>query len=223
MPNAEEAAAAAAAKIVAGDEAPEGESSEKTVAETQETVELPSFEVEVPEELEEELELEDDELEVRLTASQEEFEDYGEDDLDPEVRARLVAAEKKAAFYEKKAAERQVEKAEEEARKFFPLSEPFLSEIEATSRRGFLRQAKAIHQKMLPIARQMKEQFESAIETERERVKEETKKDLEKAWGRAVPNDPAPQVQSPAQGRPRRRGELSDTIREMLFTGSSDG
>lgn len=217
MTNSEEAAVAAAAALVADDvEAPEGASG--TEASEQIEFEFPTFEAEVPRELLAELE-EDD---TDLTVSDEELdrlsEETGEENQD--VLRRLAAAEKKANHFEKLRADEAKKNWADEAKQFFPLSEPFLDEIQATSRRGYLRTAKNVHERMKPLVEEkVIKPAREAIEAEKAKAVSEVRQEAKETWGEAVVEDQPVVVPEAAQAeRARRnRGELSDTIRSMLF------
>lgn len=217
MTSSEEAAAAAAAALVVDDgvEAPEGASGAET---TEEAFEFPTFETEVPRELLAELE-EDD---TDLTVSDEELdrlsEETGEENQD--VLRRLAAAEKRASHFEKLRADEAKKNWAEEAKQFFPLSEPFLDEIQATSRRGYLRTAKNVHERMKPLVEEkVIKPAREAIEAEKAKAVSEVRQEAKETWGEAVVEDQPVVVPEAAQAeRARRnRGELSDTIRSMLF------
>lgn len=224
MPSSEEAAATLAATLLAGDEeetedAPSSEGTETT--ETVEQVEMPDFDIELPADLTAELEgfdeedIPDDEEEMAALAEQ-----YGEDN--PDLLKRLRNAEKKAQHFEQLRVQESRKNWQEEATKFFPLAEPFLSEIQQTSRRGYLRTAKQIHDRMRPIVEEkVLKPARDAIEQAKTDATTEAKKEAREAWGQPVKDDGSVSsevrvTQDTAQAR-RKRGELSDVIRNMLF------
>lgn len=218
MPNSEEAAAAAAAEMLGSEEAPEEESSD---TETQE-VDFPNFTIELPVDLAAELEeFDDSDLEADDDEIAAFVEEHGEES--GEIGRRLIAAEKKNAHLEKLRVNEAKKNWEGEAKKFFPLAEPFLSEINQTSRRGYLRTAKGIHDRMLPIVEErVLKPARDAIEAAKAEAVVEGKAEARVAWGQPVVSDAgvpseARVTQAVEQGR-RRRGELSDTIKQMLFT-----
>jgi hypothetical protein len=173
----------------------EAPSSEETVAEAeaqQETVieasDLPNLDPTLPEDLAEELEMPDwDEDEGEAEEREEEDEEWDGEEDDPRVqalKARLAKAEKKAAWAERKRAESQRAKWEAEAEKYFPLSKHALGDIQATSRRGFLREAKRQHEIVRPhvqvFVEELKKKQDAAVESAKAAALEEAKR----AWGR---------------------------------------
>lgn len=213
----EEAAAAAAAKIIEGDEAQETASGSET---EQQEPEFPSFDIELPADLaaeleeEEEVEVQDEDEELEVLV-----EEHGEDNR--ELARQLVKERKRAQYLEGLRAKEARKTWEEEAKKFFPLSEPFLNEINATSRRGYLRTAKLLNEKMKPIVEEkVLAPARAAIEAEKTKATTEAKQEARKAWGTSTRSDQAPRegtVSTNVEYGRRRRQELSDTIRMMIF------
>lgn len=200
-----------------GEEEPEGgEEGEEEPA----TAAFPSFAMQLPDELAEELALEealtgpeDDEL-------VEEEEGYGRD---PELLKRLRAAEREAAFYRSQRLADGRKLWVTEAVKFFPLSEPFLDELPAESRRDYLRQAKAIHEKLQPFwEERVQKPTEALIESERDKARREAREAAEIAWGRPPGAMTAPSAASQSLELQRARmnqGDLVGTIKAMMGAG----
>ena len=219
MPTSEEAATAAAAELLNGDEA---QVEPESGSETTDEVEFPTFDIEIPPDLAAELE----EDEVDLTVTDDELDALSEEtgEVDREVLKRLHAAEARAAHFEQLRVKEAKKNWSEEAKQFFPLAEPFLDEIQATSRRGYLRTAKNVHERMKPIVEEkVLKPAREAIEQEKTKAKEEAEIEARAAWGQPLHDDanrPTPEalVSLESQQRRQRRGELSDTIRGMLFT-----
>ncbi len=171
----------------------EAPSSEEPVAEAeaqQETEEeasdFPNLNPTLPEDLAEELEMDWDEEEEE-TEEADEDDDWDGDEDDPRVqalKARLRKAEKKAQWAEQKRAESQRAKWEAEAEKYFPLSKHALKDIQATSRRGYLREAKRQHEIVQPhvqvFVEELKRKQDAAVESAKAAALEEAKR----AWGR---------------------------------------
>lgn len=216
MPNSEQAAVAAAEAIIA-----EGVEGEETPSGSEETpVEFPSFEVELPADLVALLEEDDEEpdtTEAEVDALAEEHEDVPRDVLE-----RMLKAEKRAKHLESLRVNDAKKNWSVEAAKFFPFSEPFLSEINATSRRGFLSTAKQVHDKIAPeVEKKVLGPAREAIEAAKAKAIEEGKEEAKKAWGE--PGERGGETPSEAsvtlQNVERRRatGDFSDTVRNMLF------
>jgi len=173
----------------------------------------PFAEVELPEDIRELVEVPDFEAEAEtevesflVSQAQEVDEEFDiENEWDPEkkdILKRLYAAEKKAQFYEEKRAEEATKNWSQEAEKFFPYAD--VSKIKATSRRAFLRAAKAEHdsrkaentalaEKLRPkIESEIKADLRAQIEAE---VRAELKEQTAQAWG-----SPTVNVTTGAQG-----------------------
>lgn len=170
------------------------------------------LEPEIPEDIKEELEAPDfeqmaqDELDDQRYAAAPEsepshrYEDIsynmvqGEDDweeLDQDVleeRKRRIAAEKKAEYYENLRLRSEQKRWAAEARKYFPLSGSALDSghIKAKSRKDFLRQAKKAHETVLPYIKDAMAERDRVLEDEKRQVREETKAEFIRAWGRAT-------------------------------------
>jgi hypothetical protein len=219
------AVAAAAALLQPGEEEaeetvvpqdpPEGEAAQET---EEEEILFPSFDIELPEDLEEELTaptLEEAEQEIE---NQPEYEDLDEDGR--RLLARALHAEREAAFYRDQRVKSDKSKWVEEAKKFMPLSQPFLDDIKADSRRAFLREAKKYHEAVLPLVKPITDQAKATIEAEKEKARAEARAEAEKAWGQ-LPKDDGPPTEAMITqdqlDRNRSRGDLSSTIRAMIF------
>jgi hypothetical protein len=219
MPNSDEAAVSAAHELL-GVEAPEATEVEASGAEHEvPEVDFPSFDIELPPELAAELA----EPEVDLSVEDDEqyhelVETYGEENN--ELITRMRAAEKKAEHFERLRLTEAKKNWAEEAKQYFPLAEPFLEEIQATSKRGYLRTAKQVHEKMLPIVEErVLKPARAAIEQTKAETITETKEELRDAWGQPITQRPPSEaaVTTEVAHARRRRGELSDTIRNMVF------
>lgn len=122
---------------------------------------------------------EEDDDEPVAPAAQAEPE-YDDDEYeDPEVaklRKRLAAEQKKTAWLEQQRLERERKGWEKEAAKYLPHSEPFLGNINATSKRAFLREARDYHEAV-------KAHIAKHGQADVERAKEEAKAEAQAAWG----------------------------------------
>lgn len=182
-----------------------------------EEIPFPDFDVELPPELVAELaepeieDVTDDEVESYV-------EEYGEENR--ELAARMLAAEKKAAHFERLRQQEAKKNWQAEAEKFFPLSAPLLDAITATSRRGYLNAAKDIHNKLKPsVEAQVRAAFERS-KTAQTVAETEPETDPKEAWRNSGLSDQTEPVPTPEfQPRPRRRGDLADNLRTMMFGG----
>lgn len=165
-------------------EAPQGEQpQEETVAQEVEHEMAPSYEVELPEDLLAELDTPDfeEEAEHEIEAAPETYDEYAEEDS--EERKKRIAAERKAQWFEGRLNEQNRSKWEDEAKKYFPLSEHALKDIKANSRRAFLREARAAHDKVLPYVKPLVERLISSTEQAKADAKTEGRDEAAAAWG----------------------------------------
>lgn len=111
-----------------------------------------------------------------------EYDDDNDEYEDPEVaklRKRLAAEQKKTAWLESQRLERERKSWEKEAVKYLPHSKPFLGNINATSKRAFLREARDYHEAVKAhIAKHGQADVEAA--------KAQAKAEAEAAWGKAT-------------------------------------
>lgn len=230
MPTSEQAAADAAARLLAGsDEAQDDPvSSEEPVAaeapqETEQDLDFDLFGVTAPPELEEELEAPEFELEPEAVEDEEddEFEDF-EDHPDPKLLAKLKRAEKERDFYKQLRVKKDAKDWQAEAEKFYPLSSPFLDQINAQSRRAFLKQAKAFHDTLKPyVDEKIVKPARAAVEAARQKALDEARVEAEKRWGPADIDAPAVPTDATVTRenveRARTKGDLADVIHAMMF------
>jgi hypothetical protein len=111
-----------------------------------------------------------------------------------DARRRAIVAEKKAAYYENLAANRERKKWRAEAAKHFPHSVHALDKIQANSRKGFLREAKQAHDTVKDYVKQATTIRLAELDAEREGLAEAERVKAENAWGKptAGPGSPAP-------------------------------
>lgn len=209
-----EAAAAAAAQMI---EAERAEAEPEVPSSEEEQPGLPNIDAEIPEDLAVELDApEEDEPADEPFQFTEDYEGY--DPQDQEILKRLAAAEKKAAYYEKLRVQEAQKSWKQEAREHFPYSEYALESITATSRRAFLRQARAAQDAVKPMIKQDQEARQAQLEKEREQVRLEEREAAARAWGRPSSGNEAPAEAHEAQvQRARERGDLGDIVRAMVF------
>jgi hypothetical protein len=166
-------------------EAPVASSEEAAVAQEdeQETVEpnVPNYTPEIPEDLLEDLEEPDFEAEAATELAADD--EYVYDEQDSEERRLRIAAEKKLAWIEGRLQDQNKSKWRAEATKYFPLSEHSLDSIQADSRRSFLRQAKAEHEKVLPYVKPLIERLGATAEEVKAQAKQEGRAEARAAWG----------------------------------------
>lgn len=217
MPDQEDAAAV----VDDGNEAEDTPSSEETAAPPAQEAEL-TFGEQMPEGLAEELDEPDFEEEAeREYEAQQDEEEYEGGYEDPELRKRLLAAEKKAEHYEQLRAREAQKSWRAEATKYFPLAEHSFDKIKATSRRGFLREAKQIHETTYSYLKPHLDKLQEATEKAKETATTEARQDAERAWGRPttggseVPS--LTQEQEKRMQRARRTGDFADVVKAMVF------
>lgn len=148
---------------------------------------FPDLDPKLPEDLAEELEMPDWDAEDDLEESEDDDEEWDGDEDDPrvlELKAKLRKAEKRIAWEQGKKAEAQREKWKAEALKYLPLSEYALDEIKATSRRGYLREAKRAHDAVKPVAMRIAKQYADAHAAAEQAAKDAGRQAAEDAWGK---------------------------------------
>lgn len=230
MKDAETATLAATQKLLANAATEDAETVETqgVVEETTESQEaeetelFPSWEVELPDDLAAELdapEVDDQTIQQEL----EQTEDWDTmSDQERSLLARATAAERRAKHFEDLRVTEARKSWVTEAEKFFPLSAHVLPDIKATSRTSFLKQAKEAHAAVIPYVKQVTDKAKEQIEAEKTKAKAEARTEAEAAWGK-LPTDTNGGPPSEAQvdqdriKRSRERGDLSSTIREMIF------
>lgn len=172
-----------------------GSGNEETAAEeTQPEAEaeeftLPDLDPKLPEDLAEELEMPDWDAEDvdEGEEAEEDDEEWDGEEQDPrvlELKRKLRTAEKRIAWEQGKKAEAQREKWKAEALKYLPLSEYALDDIKATSRRGYLREAKKAHDAIKPVAMRIAQQYAEAHKAAKDAAIAEGRQAAEDAWGK---------------------------------------
>ena len=207
------------------DEAPEqGEQPEEAVApvaEAQETeVEAAvDLDPELPEELanfldEPDFDPTDEEVEAVVVDEQNEEVEEWQEELDPEVaklKKELARERKKREHAESLRLKSERSKWEKEAERYFPLAD--LTAVNATSRRGFLREAKKAHDTAKP-------RVMGYLEAERKRIQEEARSHAQQAWGKPMAGPGAPPSDAKAKQddieKARSTGSLQRVIKTML-------
>lgn len=196
----------------------DNEASETTSGEAATEVEFPSFETEIPPEIA--ALLEEDETDISVTEDELDQLVEENEEVPREILARMRAAEKRAEHLERLRVADSRKNWSEEAKKFFPLAEPFLDEINATSRRGYLKTAKQVHDKMVPlIEEKILKPARDAMASTREETVTEVREEARNAWGQPVtqgaPSDAQVTVQQVSDRR--RPRDLADTIKAMFL------
>lgn len=228
MTKAEQAALDAARGVVTPPDVVEGEppapsgdasAAEEPVVQAPEEAFTGFTEPEVPEDLLEFLALEDEVEDVAL--DDDEDDDIDLDELHPRLAKELKKAQKEAAFYKERVVKASRSKWEDEAKRFFPLSEQVLPQIQADSRRSFLRQAQAAHETVLPFVKTAVAAVEAERQAAIEQARQEAREEARQQWG--VPRDGPPnEVPDEAEReqritRARQNGDLAATIKAMVF------
>lgn len=157
-------------------------------AELKEELDAPDFDAMAEEELESEgytgTTYED--ASYNMVQSDNEWEELDQDVI--EERKKRIAAEKRADYYEKLRMKSETKRWAGEARKYFPLAGSAIDagHIAAKSRKDYLRQAKKAHETVLPYIKQAIELRDQTLESEKRKVREETREEFIRAWGRAT-------------------------------------
>ena len=160
-----------------------------TVEVVEEAAVAPSFEYapEVPDDILAELnEAEiDDEVERELAARvPDENDEFAFEDEDA-ARER-IRLQKRVEFLEAQVVKTKATSWKDEALKYFPLSKHSLDTINANSRRAFLKQAKAEHERILPHVQSVLEEAKSFVEAEKLAARTEGKTAAAAAYGKPL-------------------------------------
>lgn len=192
---------------------------------------LPVLEPELTDEQRELLEEPDFEAEaqaeIQAEQPEEEEDEYEAYDESPQLqaeRAARIAAEKRAAWLEGQRVKESSKSWREEAKKVAALSEPFLDEIKATSRKGYIREAKRIHDKLAPF---VKEHYHDPLVAARAQmsgeVTAEAREEAARAWGKptsgpsVVPAEAAEQAARVDQARIAKNRSFDSIVKTMIF------
>jgi hypothetical protein len=208
-------------------------STDEVEVETEETTSF-DFSPEIPEDILREIgEAEIDEEVDRELASRPAVVDdeysYSEDPVETEdsVRERLKL-EKRNKWLEDQLAQTSRGKWEDEAKKFFPLSEHALGEIKATSRRSFLKQAKARHEAILPHVQKVLADAKQFVDVEKQAAVSEGRAAAKAAFGEPLTGPDVNSVDQAAhdaavssarQSVREGRGSLVDVFKELMKAG----
>jgi hypothetical protein len=189
--------------------------------EVQET-ELPNYDREIPEDILELISAPDFDAEALAEVPDDE-EEIGYDEQDTDERRQRIAAEKKVAWLEGRLQEQSRSKWEAEATKYFPLSQHVLKDINANSRRAFLKEAKKAHESILPYVQPLIEQLGSTTDQARAQAKQEGRDQAQAAWGTPTTGPGVVPVTSSAATAEleaaRKTGNLSKIISVLMKQG----
>lgn len=223
-------AAEAASMLVAEAQEPSNEQGEETEGETkeedidaQEATDALSLEApELPDDLARDLMEAEVELEIEAQPAEEETQEdwYQDDEETQKLKKELAKAKKREAHLVEQNIKTGTPGWKADAEKYFPLSASSLDDIQATSKRDFLRQAKARHESILPMYESMKVVFADREKKREETVRSEIRAELETAWGTptSIPSE-LPDPPSDARDKiqtVRRHKSLAETIKLRL-------
>jgi hypothetical protein len=146
-----------------------------------------------------------------------------EQPVDSNARKRAIIAEKKASYYENLRAQDSRKKWEVEAAKHFPFSTYAFPKITATSRRGFLRDAKAAHEAVKPFIKSAVQKREEELQAERAKLREQEQAKAQDAWGKPTnaPSTPAGRYEAEME-KARQSGDLAERIAVMMKAGQGE-
>lgn len=193
---------------------------EAEVVEEEPAFEVPNLDPKLPEDLAEELEMDWEDDEPEAVSDDEEEEEYENDDPRvEEVRAQNRKLQKRLEWAEKQRVEAKRERWAEEAKKYFPLSESALPNIQATSHRGFLREAKTAHESLKPFVSDIIAKYQASIEGAREQAMKEAEEKAAKAWGKPTVSSSGRETTTETARRERLSGsrDLTERIKARLY------
>lgn len=232
----EDAATAAAAALFEQPADDDGavasqETDEEPVAkqETEEEDLFPNWEIELPEDIQNDLtDATAEPTDEDVVAELEQTEEYQLlDEEGQRLLARARAAEKKAEHYERLRLDEAKKGWKEEALKFFPLSAHALDEIGKTakSHREYRRQAESAHKAVIPYVKDVTDKAKAVIDSEKAKAVEEARAEAAEAWGsvpRPTHTPTEAQITQEQINRNRSRGDFSSTVRAMIFPGKKE-
>jgi hypothetical protein len=137
---------------------------------------LPDFEAEAEREI----------IDMEIAAAEGEYDDSELTEEALAERKRRIIAEKKAAHFENLTATRERKKWEAEVLKHYPFSKHALPNIKATSRRAFLKEAKAAHDAVKPYIKETVNKLVAESEEERAGLAAQERARAEAAWGKPL-------------------------------------
>jgi hypothetical protein len=188
------------------------------------------FSPEIPDDLLRELdEAEiDEQVEQELANRETEEDEYGVVEDEETVRER-VRLEKRNAYLEKELAKSKEGAWRDEAVRYFPLSKHKLSEIadKATSRRSFLRQAKAEHEAILPHVQEYLALAKTVVDQETAAARTAGKQAAAAAYGAPLSGPDVNEIDqaaansaiAAAREEARKTGNLAGLFRKMIEVG----
>lgn len=148
----------------------------------------------------------------------------GNDEL-RELRKQNAKLQKRIAAQERQRAAGSRATWKDEAERFFPCASPFLDEIDASSRKEYLRQAQAVHERNLPYVQAQVAQANAEARQAKATAREEARQGAREAWGTPlVTTAPMETSQSNADlerniARARQRGGLAGQMTEKVRSG----
>lgn len=172
----------------------------------------------IPDDIVRELAEADIDAEVEVELAQREPDEYGQYDEDDDAVRERIKLQKRNEFLERELTKTKKTAWADEARKYFPLAEHALPTIEATSRRGYLRAAKAEHERVLPHVQRYLEQAKEAVGQVTDEARADAKAKAKAAWGDPVVG---PDVSAVDQAAANAR--LNDAREQARQTGSNVG
>jgi len=201
-----------------------------TVEAVEETAPATSFEYapEVPEDILAELNLAeiDDEVERELSTRVPDEDEYGVVEDEDAVRERITL-QKRNQYLEAELAKTKSTSWKAEAEKYFPLAKSSLDDIQATSRRAYLRQAKAKHEEILPHVQSVLSEAKQFVEEAKAAAKAEGKTAAAAAYGKPLSGPDVNEIDQAAANsnltlareEAKRTGSLVNVFKRLMDAG----
>jgi hypothetical protein len=142
--------------------------------------------------------------------------------VDEESERERIALRKRNEYLERQLADSKSSQWKAEGAKFFPLAQHALDDIAktATSRRSFLRLAKAEHERILPHVQGYLAEAKLAVDAESEEAKAQAREGVAVAWGTPLAGPEGGISETANQEarieRARQKGRLADVFAEMM-------
>ena len=169
----------------------------------------------------------DEQVEREVAAYQPEEDEWGNPvEVDTDAVREAIKLRKRNEYLERQLVESKAASWKAEAEKFFPLAKHALDGITATSRRGFLRAAKAEHDRILPHVQGYLAEAKQFVDAEKADVTTEARKQVAESWGQplAGPDTALNSQQADQQQRVQRarenvregKGGLAQVFAELM-------
>lgn len=158
----------------------------------------------------------DEQVEAEVAAYEPETDEWGNtQEVDSDQIRELVKLRKQNEYLQRQVVETKAGQWRKEAEKYFPLAKHALDDLakSTTSKRGFLKAAKAEHDRILPHIQQYLGEAKQHADAETLVSKDEARAEVADAWGKPL-TDPNSALSAPAVDREKRVQTARENMRE---------